>query len=71
MEQIRSLNGLASQRGQTLAQMALSWILRDGIVTSVLVGASRPKQILDNLEALKNTTFTPDELAAIDRISLG
>lgn len=71
LEQIRSLNGLASQRGQTLAQMALSWILRDGIVTSVLVGASRPEQILDNLEALKNTTFTPDELAAIDRISLG
>lgn len=71
LEQIRSLNGLASQRGQTLAQMALSWVLRDGIVTSVLVGASRPEQILDNLEALKNTTFTPDELAAIDRISLG
>ena len=71
LEQIRSLNSLASQRGQTLAQMALSWVLRDGIVTSVLVGASRPEQILDNLEALKNTTFTPDELAAIDRISLG
>ena len=71
LEQIRSLNGLASQRGQTLAQMALSWVLRDGIVTSVLVGASRPEQILNNLEALKNTTFTPDELAAIDRISLG
>lgn len=70
LEQIRQLNDLAAQRGQTLAQMALSWILRDGIVTSVLAGASRPEQILDNIQAAQNTTFTQDELALIDQISL-
>lgn len=70
LDQIRKLNELASQRGQSLAQMALSWILRDGIVTSVLAGASKPSQILDNLEALKNTKFTKEELQKIDEISL-
>lgn len=68
--QIRALNDLAAQRGQTLAQMALSWILRDGIVTSVLAGASRPEQILDNIQAAKNTAFTAEELELIDKISL-
>ena len=68
LDQIRQLNDLAAQRGQTLAQMALSWILRDGIVTSVLAGASRPEQILDNIKAAENTAFTADELALIDRI---
>lgn len=70
LEQIRKLNDLATQRGQSLAQMALSWILRDGIVTSVLAGASRPEQILDNIQAAQNTAFTADELALIDSISL-
>ncbi|MBR4866352.1 MAG: L-glyceraldehyde 3-phosphate reductase [Clostridia bacterium] len=70
LAQIRALNDLAIARGQTLAQMALSWILRDGVVTSVLVGASKPEQILDNIQAAENTTFTPEELAEIDRISL-
>lgn len=70
LNQIRQLNELAAQRGQTLAQMALSWILRDGIVTSVLAGASRPEQVLDNIKAAENTQFTPDELALIDQISL-
>lgn len=70
LTQIRALNDLAAARGQTLAQMALSWILRDGVVTSVLVGASKPEQILDNIRAAENTTFTPEELAEIDRISL-
>ena len=70
LEQIRQLNELAAQRGQTLAQMALSWILRDGIVTSVLAGASRPEQVLDNIKAAQNTAFTADELALIDKISL-
>ena len=69
LEQIRQLNDLAAQRGQTLAQMALSWILRDGIVTSVLAGASRPEQILDNVRAAQNTAFSSDELALIDSIS--
>lgn len=68
LNQIRQLNELAAERGQTLAQMALSWVLRDGIVTSVLVGASKPEQVLDNLKAAENTTFTADELAAIDHI---
>lgn len=70
LEQIRQLNDLAAQRGQTLAQMALSWILRDGIVTSVLAGASRPEQVLDNIKAAENTVFTAEERALIDKISL-
>lgn len=70
LNQIKSLNELALQRGQSLAEMSLSWILRDGIVTSVLVGASKPSQILDNLGALKNTKFTEEEIQRIDKISL-
>ena len=60
---------IAAARGQTLAEMALAWILKDGQVTSVLIGASRPEQILDDLKALDNTAFTPDELRAIDAAS--
>ena len=71
LNQIKALNDLAAQRGQSLAQMALSWVLRDGIVTSVLAGASRPEQVLDNIKAVENTKFTDDELALIDKISLG
>lgn len=69
LNQIQQLNDLAAQRGQTLAQMALSWVLRDGVVTSVLAGASRPQQILDNIQAAQHTAFTPDELRLIDQIS--
>lgn len=69
LEQIRQLNALAFQRGQTLAEMALSWILRDGIVTSVLVGASKPAQILDNIKTIKNTVFSEEEIKRIDNIS--
>ena len=69
LAQIRSLNEIAQQRGQTLAEMALAWILRDGVVTSVLIGASKPSQILDNIGALKNTSFSAEELAKIDSIS--
>ena len=71
LEQIRQLNELAAQRGQTLAEMALSWVLKDGVVTSVLIGASKSAQILDNIKALENTTFTEEELKLIDKISLG
>ena len=71
LQKVRQLNDLAKERGQTLAQMALSWILRDGIVTSVLVGASKPQQILDDIGALQNTAFTAEELKRIDEISLG
>lgn len=69
LEQIRALNDLAAQRGQTLAQMALSWVLRDGAVASVLAGASRPEQVLDNIKAAEHTGFTMDELAMIEKIA--
>ena len=66
---IRQLNDLAVKRGQTLAEMALAWVLHDGIVTSVLIGASKSSQILDNIQALKNTSFTEEELRFIDDIA--
>lgn len=69
LENIRELNDIAKNRGQTLAEMALAWLLHDGIITSVLVGASKPSQILDNIKAIENITFTADELAEIDRLS--
>lgn len=68
--QIRALNDLAAQRGEKLAQMALKWVLKDGDVTSVLIGASKPEQILDNLKVLKSSSFTQDELDRIDAITL-
>ena len=70
LQQIRNLNGIAAGRGQTLAEMALSWVLRDGIVTSVLVGASRPEQVLDDIRAIQNLEFSKEELAKIDSVSL-
>ena len=69
LDQVRQLNELAKERGQTLAEMALSWVLKDGVVTSVLIGASKSAQILDNIKALENTTFTTEELKKIDEIS--
>lgn len=69
LEQIKKLNELAKKRGQTLAEMSLAWILRDGIVTSVLIGASKSSQILDNIKAIRNTHFTEEELKLIDEIS--
>lgn len=70
LNQIAKLNEMAKDRGQTLAEMALSWVLKDGIVTSVLIGASKPMQILDNIKAIENTSFTDEELKKIDEISL-
>ena len=67
---ISALNDLAAQRGQTLAEMALAWLLAQKEVTSVLIGASRTSQILDNIKAAENMSFTAEELAAIDSISL-
>lgn len=64
---IRSLNTITQRRGQTLAQMALAWVLRGGRVTSALIGASRPEQVADCVGALKNLSFTTEELAEIDR----
>lgn len=68
--QIRALNELAQKRGQTLAQMALAWVLRDSVVTSVVVGASRPGQLVQNLQGLDKLEFSAEELEAIDRITL-
>lgn len=70
LQQIVKLNKIAQKRGQTLAEMALSWVLKDGIVTSVLIGASKPTQILDNIKVIENTSFTEEELQMIDEISL-
>ncbi|MFY9676102.1 MAG: L-glyceraldehyde 3-phosphate reductase [Terriglobales bacterium] len=63
---IRALNEIARGRGQTLAEMAVAWVLRDGRVTSALVGTSRVSQVDDNVAALKNLRFSEDELRAID-----
>ena len=71
LAKVRALNDIAAKRGQTLAEMALAWILKDGYVTSVLVGASRPSQILDNIKAIENISFSEDELTEIDSISQG
>jgi L-glyceraldehyde 3-phosphate reductase len=70
LSRIRSLNSIAEHRGQTLAQMALAWVLRGGRVTSALIGASRPEQVIDCVAALQNLTFTSDELAEIDRFAI-
>lgn len=69
LAQITALNDLAARRGESLATMALKWILKDGAVTSVLVGASRPEQVLDDLKVLNSPDFTDEELAIIDRNS--
>jgi len=67
LEHVRKLNGIAERRGQSLAQMALAWVLRNGRVTSALIGASRAEQVRENVGALKNLEFSADELAEIDR----
>ena len=67
---IRALNELANERGESLAQMALAWVLRREEVTGVLVGASKPSQILDNLYSMNSAPFTREELATIDEIAL-
>ena len=69
LESIRGLAAVAEARGQTLAEMALAWILRDGAVTSVLIGASKPSQITDNIKAIENTHFSAEELRSIDALS--
>lgn len=71
LAQIQALNVLAGERGQTLAEMALSWILRDDKVTSVLIGASKPEQILDNIKIIGHTDFTEEELQKIETIVQG
>ncbi|MCI9387915.1 MAG: aldo/keto reductase [Lachnospiraceae bacterium] len=68
IQRIRELNALAQERGQSLAQMALAWILRDGDITSVLIGASKPAQIIDNVGMLSNLTFSDSQLQKIEQI---
>lgn len=68
VEKVKKLAALAGERGQSLAQMALAWILRDGDITSVLIGASRPSQILDNVGMIDNTVFSAEERQRIDEI---
>lgn len=70
LDQIRRLNNLASQRGEKLCDMALGWLLQHDEVTSVLIGASKPQQILDNVKAISCAPFTEEELQLIDEISL-
>jgi L-glyceraldehyde 3-phosphate reductase len=68
LAQIRALNDLAAERGQSLAQMALSWLLKDNRVTSVLIGVSKPEQLSDSLKCLSNTQFDAEELNRIEKI---
>ena len=71
LNQIKELNKIAFERGETLAQMSLAWVLQTEGVTSVLVGASKPEQILDNIGALNSSPFTKEQLALIDKFALG
>ena len=68
INKVRQLNDLAKQRGQTLAEMAIAWLLKDDRVTSVLVGASSVAQLIDNLKALQNTAFSAEEIQMIENI---
>ena len=71
LKKIKALNTLAIERSQTLAQMALAWLLKDKRVTSVLIGASSSAQLLDSVDCLKNLEFTADELIKIETILNG
>ncbi len=70
LDRVRALNEIAKRRGQSLAQMAYAWVLRDPRVTSTLIGASSVAQLRENVAALANTEFSPEELAAIDRFAV-
>ncbi|WP_125710645.1 aldo/keto reductase [Lacticaseibacillus porcinae] len=68
VEKLNALNAIAQNRGQSLSQLALAWLLRDPVVASVIIGTTSAAHLDDNLQAAQNTTFTADELAAIDQI---
>ncbi|MEE3214590.1 MAG: aldo/keto reductase, partial [Pseudomonadota bacterium] len=70
LRRVRALNDIAAQRGQTLAQMAIAWVLRQGRVTTALIGASRSEQVVDCVRALDNPEFSDAELAEIDRYAV-
>ena len=69
IDKLRQLNALAAERGQDLAQMALAWVLKDDLVTSVIVGASSMEQLRKNLQAIRNTSFSDEEKKIIDRLT--
>lgn len=69
LAKIAALNAIAAERGQKLSQMALAWVLRDEVVTSALIGASRPEQVVENVAALDSAPFTQEELERIDSIT--
>lgn len=69
LEKVRALNGIAMERGQSLAEMSLSWVLRDDAVTSVLIGASKPEQIIENCKIAAAPVFSAEELAKIDALT--
>ncbi len=68
LKKIKALNEIAAQRGQTLAEMALAWVLKDDLVTSVIIGASSVNQLKDNLKAIENCVFSPEELEKINAV---
>ena len=70
LSNIRQLNEIAKARGQTLAQMAIAWVLREGGITTALIGASKPAQITDCAGAINNLNFTPEDLVDIDKYAL-
>ena len=70
LEKIEKLNQIAQNRGQTLAQMALAWLYNREEITSVLIGASKPEQIVENIAMIENLSFTDEELKQIDSIAL-
>jgi len=69
LENLNALNKMAQDRGQTLAQMALAWVLRGGRITTALIGASKAQQVIDCAGAINNLDFTESELCEIDRLS--
>lgn len=71
LKKLKALNDIAFNRGQKLSQLALSWVLREGKVTTVLIGASRSEQIEENVQAIHKTEFTSDEIEAIERVLKG
>lgn len=70
LQKIRKLNEIAEERGESLARMALKWVLKDDVVTSVIIGASRPEQILDNIKVIESAPLTDEEMRRIDEIAL-
>ena len=68
MEKVHKLNEIAQRRGQSMAQMALRWVLRDPVVTTALIGASRPEQVEDNVHAFDAAPLSAEELAEIETI---